>query len=560
MRFFWSYAPDYWEGLRRRGLLRGEIGVRFVQSPWAEPASLFNRAAAPGTPLHRLLHEGGYGLLVDRCGGGCPYRFYEFDRALLNAYAARLGDAFLGVQLHEWMGWAAHLFAQSRRPPRQAGVSSGESIRDVDLLGDVEGDALPDAGPPEYPEEMADFIGKAANLYRRLSRRCGGCVNLVDSGVQSYLQGLRLGARHVMPELGNQTPLSRLQVAYARGMARAAGRSWGVYYECWGGSPFSVTCHTGTSLWRMPAGATGSGEGIRHGGAGGSSRSLQGRLLLFSWLAGAGSFAEEWGDSNTFFDWTRCELTPYGQIIQDYLDLADAVAIGDPVTPVGLVLDPSLTPLEVALLAGWIDKRLRLFPIRERDLAVRPLLTSLFWPSDPPTVGHHPTRGNDWYNLTNTPWPDVFDIIPADAEPAVFDEGEAALRGRLNAYRGEWLSCAGGVEAALARLRDWLRARLPVWVDGPCAWMLNRRGEQWLLAVFNNEGVHRTADRGEWVCDALTSEVRIAFPPGVRDLTEVGVAAGAVGRRVSCRMDPGYALTAAVPPGHVRLWNFRLIT
>ncbi|HEX9784247.1 MAG TPA: hypothetical protein VGA56_16150, partial [Opitutaceae bacterium] len=277
MRFYWSYHPEYWNGLRRRGLLRGDIGVRFVQSPWAPEDALFNRAAAPGTPLHRLIGKHGYGLLVDRGVGGCPYRLYAFDRALLDAYAARLGDRFLGVQLHEWMGWVGHVEKERLRRDHEP-----HARRDVPAV-------IASLGFGREFEERAPapnvdaFVAEAAEVYRRLDPRFGNHVNLVDSGVQSYLQGLRLGARHIMPELGNQTPMSRLQVAYARGMARAAGRPWGVYYECWGGKPFSVTCYTGRTLWRMPEQAgIGEGEGIRHGGAGGSGRSLQKRLLLFA--------------------------------------------------------------------------------------------------------------------------------------------------------------------------------------------------------------------------------------------------------------------------------------
>lgn len=564
MRFFWSYHPDYWEGLRRRGLLRGDIGVRFVQTPWGDDVSHFNRAAAKGTPVHRLIHEHGYGLLVDRGVGGCAYLRHEFDRALLDDYARRLGARLLGVQLHEWMGAVGHMAAAAlKHGPR--------ALRDSPITGDLFDEAglgtLETYGR-RYPlADLRAFMAECELFYGLMHRRFAGYVNLVDSGAQSYYQGLQLGARHVMPELGNQTPLSRLQVAYARGMARAFGRPWGSYYECWGGSPFSVTCYTGQTLWRMPGQAgVGEGEGIRHGGAGGSARSLQRRLLLFSWLAGAMNFAEEWGDSNTFHDWTRYDLTPYGQVIADYLDLADAVQPGEPATPVALVVDPSSTPLEVSLLANWIGKRFRLFPLTERDQALRPWLTALYWPADPPTVGHHPTRGNDWFNLTNTPWPDAFDIVPSDAAAAAFDryaallylgDDETAVKARLRTYRGQWLSREGGLDATLARLRAWLRTHLPVWVEGDCQWTLNRHGADWLLAVFNNEGIHRTATGGEVACDALTRDVRIAFPTSPAELAEIGTGTGLAGRRTACKQGAGGSFTATLRPGQVRLWSFR---
>lgn len=560
MRFFWSHHPDYWEGLGRRNLLRGEYGVRFVQSPWAEERSLFNRRAAVGTPLHRLIHETGCGLLVDRGSGGCPYRHYAFDRSLLDAYAARLDERFLGIQLHEWVGGIANDWKRIEKHglEKMANASAGS-----DLFGEFESGGFGEYLGRTKPATAEAFMLEAVGHYERLSRLFGGYVNVVDSGVQSYLQGLRLGARHVMPELGNQTPMSRLQVAYVRGMARAAGRPWGVYYECWGGKPFGVTCFNGQTMWRIGAKAN---PYAAHGGAGGSSQALQRRILLFAWLAGAGSFAEEWGDSNTFHDWTRYELTPGGQVIADYLDLSETVKRGDPVTPVALVVDPSATPVEVAFLARWIDKRYRLYPPSRQDEELRTWLTALFWPADAPAVGHDPIRGNEWYNLTNTPWPDVFDMVPSDAPAAAFDryeallylgDDEAGLRRRLGGYRGEWLSRAGGVESGLARMRGWLRARLPVWVEGGCQWTLNRAGGQWLLAVLNNEGIHRTTEGGETACEAASREVRMAFHPKAGEWAEIGVGAGGAGKAAPCVPEPGAVLTAVMRPGQIRLWRFR---
>jgi hypothetical protein len=230
------------------------------------------------------------------------------------------------------------------------------------------------------------------------------------------------------------------------------------------------------------------------------------------------------------------------------------------------VLDAADSPVEVALLARWIDKRFRLFPPGARDEALRSWLAPLFWPADAPTVGHHPERGNDWFNLTNTGWPDVFDIVPSDAPPAAFDRyqailhlgaDETALRARLPVFRGEWISRTGGVEPTLARLRSWLRRTLPVWVEGNCQWTLNRRGDVFLLAVFNNEGVHRTVQGGEWMTERMTQAVTITFPPGFSELAEIGVADGTAGRTSAMDAFAGNALTVTVPPGAVRLWRFR---
>ncbi len=57
---------------------------------------------------------------------------------------------------------------------------------------------------------------------------------------QTLLGEWFLGAQ--LHEIGYQTMHTRIQIALARGMAKAYGKKWGVYYECWkeaenGGTP-----------------------------------------------------------------------------------------------------------------------------------------------------------------------------------------------------------------------------------------------------------------------------------------------------------------------------------
>jgi len=66
------------------------------------------------------------------------------------------------------------------------------------------------------------------------------------------------------------------------------------------------------------------------GSNGGSSRSLQERVHLFAWLAGAEFISEEWGLCNTFYDWQDYELTPYGQVKLDFLRLVRRHPISAP--------------------------------------------------------------------------------------------------------------------------------------------------------------------------------------------------------------------------------------
>ena len=61
-----------------------------------------------------------------------------------------------------------------------------------------------------------------------------------DSAMMAPNLEFKLGAQRVMPEIGAQTPSANIQLAYARGMSKAYKKSFGAYYEPWGGRPFSV--------------------------------------------------------------------------------------------------------------------------------------------------------------------------------------------------------------------------------------------------------------------------------------------------------------------------------
>lgn len=59
------------------------------------------------------------------------------------------------------------------------------------------------------------------------------------------------------------------------------------------------------------------------GSNGGSSRSLQKRLLIYAYLAGAEFVGEEWGGYNTFYDLKDFTLPPYGKTKRLFLRFAE---------------------------------------------------------------------------------------------------------------------------------------------------------------------------------------------------------------------------------------------
>ena len=71
-----------------------------------------------------------------------------------------------------------------------------------------------------------------------------------------------------------------MQIALRRGVSNALGREWGVYYEPWGGDPFSTYnfMENGENEWYI----TNENFGFHFYENGGSSMSLAKRLFYYS--------------------------------------------------------------------------------------------------------------------------------------------------------------------------------------------------------------------------------------------------------------------------------------
>lgn len=72
------------------------------------------------------------------------------------------------------------------------------------------------------------------------------------------------------------------------------------------------------------------------GSNGGSSRSLQKRLLIYAYLAGAEFVGEEWGGYNTFYDLKDFTLSPYGKTKRLFLRFAEKYPAGEFYSPMHL--------------------------------------------------------------------------------------------------------------------------------------------------------------------------------------------------------------------------------
>lgn len=510
--YFHAYMPQTWEAQVKAGLITPNAGIRYCQSIDIEDELKFNRLAAVGGDLHRLVRETGMPFYIDRLQGGCFIENYPYDKSLVDVYRHMLGESFYGFQMHEWMSnyrtdlmklrdlapaqWNEETITQTilKQYPYPHVFLEAMNPREMAMLG--------------CPASFEDFYANAEWLFRDRQTYTAGDVLPCDSSFMAYKLELQNGAKRIMAEIGNQTPNTRIQMAYARGMAKAYGASFGGYYEPWGGSPFSACCYhrQGKNEWNI-----GSADFPFQtcGENGGSSRSLQMRMQLYALFAGASFFSEEWGMCNTFYDWKDFELTPYGQVKKDFMDLTVSHPdIGTPVTPVAVVL-----PREIPFLDNDFSDAptLAAYPVdgtlAHKLKAVRQGLRALFLSHD----GH---LGTENTCLVNGSLPDALDIVHED-------------RFHPNAY--EYLVDLTGSDAfaktyahKLCRPEDvptLLDSLLPCSIRGAAMKQLTRRADgTYHLLLTNNSGVSRTVAHGEHLLPEAATAVTVT-PKDNRSLT-----------------------------------------
>ncbi|MBQ7301829.1 MAG: hypothetical protein IJW77_18525 [Clostridia bacterium] len=486
------YMPETWEAQLHAGLIRPGDGIRFCQSLDIDEPLKFNNLAAVDGELYNYVREHRCPLYIDRLQGGCFLEEYPYDMALVNEYRTMLGDKFWGFQMHEWGSnlrsdfgkitsnncpeWTAEAIEATirRAYPYEHTFVEAMNVEEYASLGGV-------------PKTYEEYLSVMQNLFAKRQAYVGGDLLPCDSYFQAQKMEIDAGAKRLMPEIGAQTPNTRIQVAYARGMARAAGIPFGTYYEPWGGSPFSACCYQrdGKNEWNI----TGDSFPFKTaGGNGGSSRSMQWRMHLYSYMAGASFMAEEWGMCNTFFDWENFELTPYGQTKKDFLDFVDRYpAIGEPVIPVAVVLPKDMPVLDMALspntylgypVEGQFAKNLA---------AVVDALKHLF-------VDSAPMLGSETTSLRNYMTPDAIDIIHEDS-PTVWQYPVLVDCTGNPAFAAEHKRSIESARDA----RMMMRELLPIRQMGGASMQITRNratGEQYVL-LMNNSGVVRSVADGE---------------------------------------------------------------
>lgn len=246
MKFFHVYNDDLFAGLEKNGLINKDSGFK-IQHCFAMPEKIkFNSIAAKGGKLHSLIKENNIAFYVDRIAGGVTYHKYDFDRELIREYTDLLGDLFLGFQLHESgsnrrvSDWQRVIrVMEGHKGPYDAKTLRERTIRQHAVMPD--GTVLPgfSQDTPEvyakmrYAETPEEYFEEMKDLFTRRMADVEGKILPCDSFYLATKLQDECGINTFMPEVGSQIPLMRIEIALARGMAKATNKTWGTYYECW---------------------------------------------------------------------------------------------------------------------------------------------------------------------------------------------------------------------------------------------------------------------------------------------------------------------------------------
>ncbi len=498
------YMPETWDAIVKAGFINDRSGIRFVETVTLDEERKFNRLAEKGGQLYNLLKDRKCPFYIDRLQGGGFYEGYDFDFTLIDEYKKLLGDNFWGFQMHEWMS---------------------NYLSDVQKIRDLEGpwteeriiEAINEKFP--YPhlfieavtaEELAEFgrltdakayIDGMHKLFKKRQDYTGGMLIPCDSNILGMKLELSLGAKRIMPEVGAQTVNARLQIAYARGMSKTNKIPFGIYYEPWGGDPFSACCYQRDKRneWNL---GNDSFPFKTEGENGGSSRSLQRRIHIYAYLAGAGFISEEWGMCNTFYDWKDFEITPYGKVKLDFIKFTEKYPdIGEIMTPVAIVLPEKLPAIE-----SWPPSEdiCFNFPIygsdaenmRKINSTLRQLLCS-----DTGRFG----SDQESATLLNYTTPDAIDVIHSDKLEGYDYYVDLTCSDRF----GKTHRCieADDVNAVLENL-------LPAKVTGKVHYFVNKAKDCFYLTVLNNTGVERSVEKGETLLPEADASAQVTIKNG----------------------------------------------
>ena len=535
MKFFHVYNEDLFVGLEKNNLLNKDSGFK-IQNVFSVPKHLqFNNFAAKGGKLYNLIRDEKIPFYVDRIAGGITYFPYEYDKALFREYAEILGDWFLGTQLHESgstrkVDWKRLIqFTGGCKGPydpeelRRLLVRFHTVTPDGKVLQCLIQDCSDFYADKRYAETYQDYMEEMRDMFRRRMAEVDGHILPCDSGyIATKLQD-ELGMKSFMPEVGCQIPLMRMQVAIARGLAKAAGKTWGTYYECWRPTPGvgpTMPCFHVDEIneWYLTQ-DTHRDDFTTYGKNGGSSRLLQNRIYYYSLMSGVDYLSEEWGTNCSYDDMNDFTLSEYGLIKKDFIDTAFTMQGVKAKIPFAIVLPKDYSCVVIGDIHGFAVGQ-------HPDLYMGCPLT----PEEQDRFGHMQDvlklffarngkiYGNESHVITNTRFGDVADVIYDDASAEAMSRYEYLIDAtadgsfaKAKAGSGLKILESGDLEKLEADMRKLIPQVMPCYVDDLC-WVVSTddAGKRY-LSIFNNEGNERSLEHGDTLDAEADRVVTVTF-------------------------------------------------
>ena len=123
-------------------------------------------------------------------------------------------------------------------------------------------------------------------------------------------------------------------------------------------------------------------------------------------------------------------------------------------------------------------------------------------------------HGNEGHCICNSRFGDLFDIVYDDVPASAFDRYDLIvdLSGRMGALSGKTV-LDGRTDSGLREMEKQLSSLMPdgLTVSGDVSWTLDRYGDGYMIAIFNNEGVSRSRAKGTEYLPGCEAEVTIAL-------------------------------------------------
>ncbi len=536
MKFFHVYNEECVSGLEKNGMINNDTGFK-IQHCFAVPKEkTFNTFAAEGSRLYQMIKQDNIPFYVDRIAGGITWYPYEFDKRLIGKYREMLGDWFLGFQLHESgsnrrrQDWA-RLRRVGGDGPYDVEMLDRELLRpyaktpDGKPLHGLSQESIYYYANKTYAATYGEFIDEFKELFERRLADTDNCIIPCDSYyLAAYLED-KVGMRTFMPEVGAQIPLMRVAVASARGQAKASGKTWGTYYECWSASTehgYTMPCFNTNPIneWYLTQ-ETHKDDFTTYGRNGGSSRLLQNRIYYYSLMSGAHYMSEEWGLNCSYNDMNTFELSEYGLLKKKFINNATRFRGMRATVPFAIVLPERYAVVQIngEILKGAIGTHRDTYLEAQLDEAEKRYfghledLIKLFFAYSDRFDGD-----NEDHVMTNARFGDVFDLIYEDASDEALARYEYLIDASIDgdfarAKQGSGLKIieSGDIERLENTIPTLIKQTLDCYVDG-LHWLTStdENGKRY-LSIFNNAGNKRDAVTGDHIISEATRCVTVTF-------------------------------------------------